>query len=743
MKRRWLSAGGPWLLALVLLAFEHRELFSGLVECGRDLFGQHFSDTWFLTERLARFELPLWLPYQRLGQPFLALWYPQVLYPPRWVTGLLFGPYFGPSAMHVFHSYFGFAGGWLAARRLGLSRWAAFVAAGPFFLGSSYVSFAENLEFASSAAWAGWNVWAALGVRTSPRSWSVLGPKVALLALSLSAMLLAGGPEMALWQLALVALIAGRRALVAVPWAGVASAAVLLPTAELAIEWATPGQPPPGQLEWSMSFRQLFSFALPGADRPWGDQVWADDQWFLASLFIGTATVFLAGLGVSRRPARPLFAMAVGCLLLALGRHFAPAAWALHLPGLGAFRYPVKYAVGAMFGLSVLGGVGAQRAGAWLRVGSRQTALGPGVVALFLGVAGGVALISLVFASTVNSGFVSAARWAWVTSCLVTALLLVVRTRPGWGRRWPLGLAGVVCFEALFAPRPERMLCLPAELSRASPVAAQLQREGVQRVSVWVDRDDGEVPWCEPTSADEVVRHSRERLSASRFMEERLSAIGGYGFRDPWRAARAFEQGPTAYALAGVSHFVFNVWGGPRFAGPTPELTVVDDVWVWRAATAPLPRAWVVTSAVPLSDERALAALRDPVARFEREVVTPAEGGPSRHGADCRSAPVGLTELRPETVVLDVDACDDGFVVLADAWYPGWRVSVDGVDVPSFRANFFLRGAAVPKGHHLVTWQYRPRSFEVGALLSLLGSAAMALVLAWGRWHAPLGRSPA
>jgi hypothetical protein len=258
-------------------------------------------------------------------------------------------------------------------------------------------------------------------------------------------------------------------------------------------------------------------------------------------------------------------------------------------------------------------------------------------------------------------------------------------------------------------------------LSAPSPIAATLRAQQAGRVSLWVDRDD--VPWCEPTDAAIVVRTSKQRLSVLRFVEEGVRSIGGYGFRDPPRPARAFEQGATAYALAGVTHFVLNTWETPPFIGPTPELTAVNDVWLWRASGA-FERSWFVGQAVEATEAQALEALAGPAERFHHEVLR--EGPSSGPGARCEST-VALTEPRPELVIEQVDACQDGYLVLADSWYPGWQVTIDGGEASPFKADFFLRGVAVPKGHHEVIWRYDPWSVRLGAWLSVLAFASMAI----------------
>lgn len=60
-----------------------------------------------------------------------------------------------------------------------------------------------------------------------------------------------------------------------------------------------------------------------------------------------------------------------------------------------------------------------------------------------------------------------------------------------------------------------------------------------------------------------------------------------------------------------------------------------------------------------------------------------------------------------------------GILVLADSFYPGWKVFVDGKEQAVLRANLFFRAVALSAGDHLVEFRYEPRSFTIGLLISL------------------------
>ena len=92
---------------------------------------------------------------------------------------------------------------------------------------------------------------------------------------------------------------------------------------------------------------------------------------------------------------------------------------------------------------------------------------------------------------------------------------------------------------------------------------------------------------------------------------------------------------------------------------------------------------------------------------------------------------VTTTDVSANQVEQQLEACAPGAVVLADAWYPGWEVDVDGQPDEGLRAWGFMRAVRVSAGPHTIHWRYRPASFHAGAAISLL--ALLGLVISGAR----------
>jgi uncharacterized membrane protein YfhO len=72
-------------------------------------------------------------------------------------------------------------------------------------------------------------------------------------------------------------------------------------------------------------------------------------------------------------------------------------------------------------------------------------------------------------------------------------------------------------------------------------------------------------------------------------------------------------------------------------------------------------------------------------------------------------------------VVLRVRSPCRGMVVLADAWFPGWKAFVDGKPARIYRAYNLVRAVVVDGGDHEVIMLYRPASVFIGAFMAVLG----------------------
>jgi hypothetical protein len=148
------------------------------------------------------------------------------------------------------------------------------------------------------------------------------------------------------------------------------------------------------------------------------------------------------------------------------------------------------------------------------------------------------------------------------------------------------------------------------------------------------------------------------------------------------------------------------------------------DVKIYEALDA-LPRAYVVHQAHILDDEAAIAAMADPAFSPSQQAIL--STGQALHANPARASQVTVTEYRPERVTIRASTAAPGYLILSDAWYPGWRAMVDGQAVDIVRANVHFRAVYLDAGQHTLRFLYQPTSYYVG--LGVSATAALAVVL--------------
>lgn len=164
------------------------------------------------------------------------------------------------------------------------------------------------------------------------------------------------------------------------------------------------------------------------------------------------------------------------------------------------------------------------------------------------------------------------------------------------------------------------------------------------------------------------------------------------------------------------------------------------DVKIYEQATV-LPRAFVAPQGMVADDATALDRLAS--AGFDPGVMAILAQPPTRpadEAAGGTPAPARIVGYAPEKV--EVMATGPGYLVLTDAYYPGWQATVDGTRAEILRADVMFRAVALPAGEHLVEFRYAPRwtwlAMGVSAAAWLaVGGAALTAALRRGRGYWP------
>lgn len=360
------------VLMLLVLGVFWRQVFTSDAPYFRDVAGEHFSRSMELRNIVHSGSLPLWNPYQHCGEPVASNPIYLLFYPTAWLAWIL-PPLYGFKIHYVLHFFLLAAGGFLLARRAGLSPFGCWLAGSLWVFSGPAMSLSNFYNMLPAVAWMPFVLLAADRLAREGG-----GRGAALFAAAAALQLLAGEPVTSLATLAMalawtVYLYPGWK-----PFARYAGGCVLalaLAAAQLFPTLANIANTPRGlQLTyaratfWSLHPLKLLEILVPEI---WGN--WLTDvkvPWtnldgrepFLLSVFIGIVPLVLAlvaALSLKDRIVRFWLLVALVALLLALGR-FTPLLDFFYyvVPVFKIVRFPVKFLLPATLALTQLAAMG-------------------------------------------------------------------------------------------------------------------------------------------------------------------------------------------------------------------------------------------------------------------------------------------------------------------------------------------------------------------------------------------------
>lgn len=767
------------LPALVLAAVPALLILTQLGS-GRFLFGHDATEIFYFTcgvlrRSLSQGRLPVWDSTIMGGMPLLAALQYGVLYPPSWLFALLKPGAFWTVSVAVHLSLCGFfAHAWLT-RGMGIGRWGALTGASAFMLSGYFLAhvFGGHLSLISAVPWIPAILWRLERLLAAPTP-----KRAALLAAVFLMLLLAGHPHTALLGgIAVVARLIhfavfpkdGRRARMKVAAIAVASftaggllsAPLLLPAAELAgrtqrgggagYDFATSYSLPP---EGLLTLIAPTFFGDSTTVPYWGRWL----QWEVTG-FIGISTLALALIGaLGSHPQRRLWSgLAIAGLILAMGQHtpLFRVYYAL-MPGAESFRVPARYLF--LFGLSVapLAALGFERL--WTgdeRLGKHSWAVGIG--------AAGLVITLSVF-------------WLYLRSESSWKEILATEAAVARGQREEIYLRGPK-FEAdsrimasnslgiaiLFLAGLTGLLLSYGKTRASFSALALAAFVGVELLvfdaRMVTDHSDESMVW-----PDEVIHRmdghlGHERGQGPRYrvatvdptdMESvgkcRLAGIDHIGGYDPMmlksylelmRAASGSRD--TGYAVTAVPARpcpITDLLGAKYWLVPGPkEVPVywrdggrVGDLNLYENPFA-LNRVFLVGRAEVIPDRaRRLEALSS--RRFQPSKVVVLEQGSSSGDDLDPDGYARLDSFRSGDYGIQVETKREAWLVLTEAWYPGWTATVDDVPAEILRADHFVQALKMSPGKHEVRFQFRSGTLRAGSWIAFVtliaGSAALA-----------------
>jgi hypothetical protein len=723
----------------------------------------------FISQRFAQGAIPAWVPEVYGGLPLFAN--PgSTFYPFRFLADALFPVDRIWPTLFVIQFGLGGLGSYLLSRELGARRWVAFVAGLAFEFTGLLMSWVlagheGRIIVATFAPLAFYFLHA--GVRTarlapfaglaaalafSLLSFQIQTAYYLLLALALWAVF-------CLWHLqAFRRRAAGARTVAyglgAVAFAFVAASVVFLPFMDY-VELSPRGGPGRGYeyaTSWAMPPREVTALAVP-EDVGYLDTYTGTNPMKLHTEYVGATVLLLAALGFwySRRNRYFWFFVGLSLFILTIAWGGATPLYRLYyelLPGTKRFRAPsvslfllsmslVSMAALALESLARL--VDAREARRPVRVRTASAAAAPAdpelgpATWILVGMVGLGVLLGMVAAAPNANGTPGPGPQAFRFALFAAAVagILWGWMRGGLGRTAGMALLALVTVADLWVVgRPFFRTVEPVETMFAQDDVAAFLSSQPGHDRTWVLPVPPEAVYRGQVN-NYLMRFGIDQAAGEHGNQlQRWNQLLGAG-EQSYVDYHDFLQHPAIQRAANIRWIVAGVELPPGMKAPGIELPArLNEVHrgsaiVYENPDA-LPRAYLVPTAVTAPGETALprmeAADWDParVAFVDRAVQVPA--GPLTGGAT-------ITKYEPDRVEVRTQADRAALLVLADNYYPDWKVSVDGRPADLLRANHTLRGVVVPAGAHRVAFTFRPKDLYTGWMLYL---ACMALLAAYG-----------
>jgi hypothetical protein len=235
---------------------------------------------------------------------------------------------------------------------------------------------------------------------------------------------------------------------------------------------------------------------------------------------------------------------------------------------------------------------------------------------------------------------------------------------------------------------------------------------------------------CPPPGANFLTRAGNiHSLTANHLtqLDEQMSLVrlGAESALSPFIIQVSVPAEQTIYALTLVDTRAGD------FAQLAPggwQRVLSSDVKIYENTTVQ-PRAFVAHRAINVADdiwgtEEALVAMRESAFDPARTVIISGDLASVENPSTPSRA--RITAYEAEQIVMQVEAAAPGYLVLTDAFYPGWTATINGEPAPLQRADVMFRAVPVPAGSSEVVIAYRP-AWLPGALI--VGGVAWLLVL--------------
>lgn len=527
------------------------------------------------------------------------------------------------------------------------------------------------------------------------------------------------------------------------------------------------------EVAWSLApyeilglFIPFFSGNIAGTPSFYIGQIW------LKSIYVGIFTTLCAMwavISIRTRLIRLFTAMALIFIILSFGDYLR---WIYkiiytYMPGLSMMRYSVKFMGITTFALSILAGFGFERILSDIKDGRKN-------VLWFFGGCFVILIIMWILCWYNQFSWPYLIRQIlppeisitmkqliyWYSTLLINLFLLIIIVGggiciiflgiKGWIKSFivSFSLAGIIIID-LYLFSTELIPVVKEQFYKDTPLSLKevSRNDGIYRIML-EPKTEKSFRTIKGNSYVEAIQTAQKFLVPDFGLLYQLFDAKGYEsiqLKDYMEFIRIIDEKKLPYFrdLLNIRYFISN---NPLNSADFKLVYSCQDVLIYENKGY-FPRAFFVPKARIIKGKkeqlrymcsRAFNPLKEVI--LSEEIIQGAEGrgqgvgitqkkvilqkkittSAVRSSASYIQSKVTNINYGPNVVSFDIAVAQDGFIVLADTYYPGWTVFVDGNKQKVYRADFILRATCVKKGVHKLNFVYDPVSFKWGLLVSIV-----------------------
>ena len=781
-------------LAFITIIYFSPVIFSNQTFASRDIYNFFNPRRFFAAEIIRNGEIPLWNSYLASGVPFLANLQSSIFYPLSVIYYIL--PFqLGFKYFIILHYYLAGLFMFLLMRQWRYDTYSSLVSSIVFMCGGYMISILDNVAFLTSAVWLPLILlFFDRSLREKQIRCLIITAviiTVQILGGDASFYLLSTFIIMSVYLIYYLiteknlSIRERERVISFLPLAwmiGIFLAAIqLVPFIEfLSNSTRMEGFSYEKVTKWSCHPLELIQLLIPyffGTTVPmcrWFGQFWLD------TIYIGVLPLLLVIFNLCYSRSKLNFFLLIiifFSLFMAFGRYNPLFHWFKYIPGINMLHYPVKFLFLAGFSLALMSGMGCSSLFAKLE--NREEIKGfticlftmniVFITALFIGFLMEERLFALfkdIYPQTlfhkiigVESGFLAIFKgYSWFVILLATVSILLVFTIRGKiaVRTSKVILMTIVLIDLIFLGKPKDNT-IESSLYTTPNETVKLLKSDSSRFRVFSLSyiTFGGFMNIPKTPFTEVFKTLQSFMMPNLSVFFRIDTINEYAailikryyllfspvrefFRLDKMESWQMNYCKEILSLLNVKYLISS------FSLRDKDFKLVrgGKVKMYENLQA-LPRAYLVPKAIMLKDdEQVLRAMqevnfnpRESILITKREYEKGHSDFPKEEDLPVNTfrGKVKILKYSNNCVEIETEGNDSCYLVLADNYYPGWKVYVNGKKKNILRVNYNLRGVILSRGNNKVLFSFDPLSFKIGAsitLLTLLSITAFFLI----RW---------